>query len=87
MRLPIETLDSDVSLMCLNCGYQFTKPLGWLDSNRDFSCPADCGAELAVRGNGWRQVRKDVAALGRQRSDHSGASVLMLGGIVKSPLR
>ena len=63
MRLPIEMLDSDVSLMCLNCGYQFTKPLGWLDSNRDFSCPADCGAELAVRGNGWR------AHAGRHRKE------------------
>ncbi len=82
MKLPIDTLDSEVSLLCLNCGYQFTKPLGWLDSHRDFSCPADCGAELAVRGKEWRQVRKDVAALGRQRSE-PGASVLMLGGIVK----
>ncbi len=80
MRLPIHTPDSEVPLMCLDCGHEFVKPLGWLDAHREFGCPADCGAELVVRGNEWRRVRNAAADVrGRWQQVESGTTATLSG--------
>ncbi len=57
--------DQYLELECPKCGHKFEKTLGWLDRNRKFKCPTNCGGTFEYSGSEISDIRKRLEQLGK----------------------
>jgi len=54
------------SIECPQCDHKFKKTFIWINRNRTFSCPNNCGAGFSYSGNEINNIKRELGKLNRE---------------------
>jgi len=51
---------------CPSCKHKFKKKFGWINRNRSFPCPRNCGANFSYSGNEINKVKHELEKISKE---------------------
>lgn len=64
MSLTIDNLEWPIE--CPKCNHKFKKTFGWINRNRTFPCPRNCGSSFSYTGNEINNVKRELEKFDRE---------------------